>query len=138
LSPVDLTKEIVTIQRQDRLIAAIQSLPNGQLKVSAYRSLDAKSCRYLIGLGLNPHPDHGVCMRENNWEYALDSSAATGNMYASERGEAYLSYWQFGIGINYNHEEIPEWIDMQRLKPLPVNIAAIQVGACYVNNEDDL
>jgi hypothetical protein len=48
-------------------------------------------------------------MRENNWEYALDSSAANGNFYAAQRGEAYLSYWEKGIGVSSDGTEIPEW-----------------------------
>jgi hypothetical protein len=72
---VDLNRKIVTIQRSDELIAALSPTSDGRLRVSAFRALDAKSLRYSISLGQVPHPEAGVCMRENNWEYALDSSA---------------------------------------------------------------
>ncbi len=135
LSPVDLSKEIITIQRRDRLLAAMQPLDDGSLKASVYRPLDAKSCSYLVSLGVRPDPEHGVFMRENNWEYALDSSAGMGNMYASEAGEAYLSYWQFGVGITSDKKPVSPWVGMRTLTPLPVNITERQVGVWYVNHK---
>ena len=48
-------------------------------------------------------------MRENNWEYALDCSAGNGNYYAADRGEAYLSYWEKGLGISWDGSDVPEW-----------------------------
>ena len=134
LSPVNLEQEIVTIQRQDKLVAAIQPLADGRLKASIYRPLDAKSCEYLVHLGVNPHPEHGVNMRENNWEYALDNSATMGNMYASERGESYLSYWQYGIGLDSKKEPVSTWFDMKNLKPVAPNITATQIGVWYVGS----
>ena len=94
IGPLDLNTKLVTIQRGDALIAAITPRNDGRLRVAVFRPLDAKSAEYLIGLGQVPHPEHGVCMRENNWEYALDCSAGNGNNYAADRGEAYLSYWE--------------------------------------------
>lgn len=138
VSPVDLGKEIVTIQRQDRLLAAMQPLEDGRLKVNVYRPLDAKACRYLVGLSTRPHPEHGINMRENNWEYALDSSATMGNMYASEAGESYLSYWEFGIGLKSDKSHVPGWIDMRTLTPMPANVTAVQVGVWYVNSTEEI
>lgn len=135
MGPVDLEGEIVTIQRQHHLVAAMQPDENGRLKVSVYRPLDAKACEYLVGLGSKPHPKYGINMRENNWEYALDSSAGTGNMYASERGESYLSYWQYGIGISSDGSSVPGWKEMAVTRPVPVNVAAVQVGVWYMNTD---
>ena len=89
IGPVDLGDKLVTVQRGDDLIAAIAPRNDGRLRVAVFRPLDTKSAEYLTGLGQVPHPEHGVCMRENNWEYALDCSAGNGNHYASERGEAW-------------------------------------------------
>ena len=86
VGPVDLDGPIVTIQRGDKLIAAISATDGGRLRVATYRPLDAKSAKYLTELSLKPHPEHGVCMRENNWEYALGCSAGNGNFYAFMRG----------------------------------------------------
>ena len=79
VGPVDLDGPIVTIQRGDKLIAALTPTEGGRLRVAAHRPLDAKSTKYLIELAVKPDPEHGVCMRENNWEYALDCSAGNGN-----------------------------------------------------------
>ena len=65
---VDLGGKLVTIQRGDALIAAITARDDGRLRVAVFRPLDAKIAEYLIGLVQVPHPEHGVCMRENNWE----------------------------------------------------------------------
>jgi len=103
---VDLGGKLVTIQRGDVLIAAITARDDGRLRVAVLRPLDAKSAEYLIGLGQVHHPEHGVCMRENNWEYALDCSAGNGNYYAADRGEAYLSYWEKGLGISWDGSNV--------------------------------
>ncbi len=126
VGPVNLSDKLVTIQRGDNLIAAIVPRDDGRLRVAVFRALDARSARYLTGLGQVPHPEHGVCMRENNWEYALDCSAGTGNYYASERGEAYLSYWEKGLGISWDGTEVPEWRKQLNLVARPA--AQVNVG----------
>ena len=117
IGPVDLNQKIITVQRGDVLVAAIAPRDDGRLRASVFRPLDAKSAQYLIALSHVPDPEHGVEMRENNWEYALDSSATTGNMYAADRGEAYLSYWDKGIGISWDGGEVPEWRSQSKLVP---------------------
>lgn len=109
IGPLDLDTRLVTVQRGGTLIAAIAAREDGRLRVAVFRPLDARSAGYLIGLGQAPHPEHGVCMRENNWEYALDCSAGMGNHYAADRGQAYLSYWEKGLGISRDGSEVPEW-----------------------------
>lgn len=76
---MDRGGKLVTIQRGDALIAAITARDDGRLRVAVFRPLDAKRAEYLIGLAQVPHPQRGVCMPENNWEYALDCSAGNGN-----------------------------------------------------------
>jgi hypothetical protein len=110
IGPVCLNAKLVTIQRGDSLIAAITAKEDGRLRVAVFCPLCAKSASYLIGLSaVTDHPKHGVEMREDNWEYALDSSAGFRNYYASDRGEAYLSFWEKGIGILQDGTEEPEW-----------------------------
>ena len=48
--PVDLGGKLVTIQRGGALIAAITARDDGRLRVAVFRTLDAKSAEYLIGL----------------------------------------------------------------------------------------
>jgi hypothetical protein len=62
---VDLSQEIVTLQRQGTLIAALQPSENGLLPVSAYHGLDARAVGMLTGLGQKPADDGTVSMRDN-------------------------------------------------------------------------
>jgi hypothetical protein len=122
IGPVDLDATLVTIQRGDSLIVAITPTQDGCLRVASFHPICAKSARYLTGLGHMPDPQHGVNMRENNWEYALDSSAGMGNVYASTRGEAYLSFWEKGIGVSSDDSVIPEWRAMKELIARPPSL----------------
>lgn len=131
IGPVDLNRKVVTIQRGAYLIAAIAAREDGRLRVAVFRPLDAKSLQYLIDLGMSPHPEGGVCLRENNWEYALDASAGMGNHYASMRGEAYLSFWEKGIGIHLNDTEVPEWHLQKDSVARKTPHIAIELGIYY-------
>lgn len=133
---VDLQSEIVTIQRQSFLIAAIARREDGRLRIAVFRPMDAKSAEYLLSLSQNPDPVHGVCMRENNWEYALDASAGMGNTYAAEAGEAYLSYWKKGLGISWDDSELPEWRAQLRQTLRRPALAAIELGIHYTITDD--
>lgn len=132
---VDLTQEIVTIQRGDYLLAGIQNAGDGRLMVSAYRPLDTKSAGYLTEFALNPAPDGTVCMRSNNWEYALACSAGTGNRYAAERGEPYLSYWEFGLGVCLDGSKVDGWHFQRDMEPIEPKYVAMQVGICYEKSQ---
>lgn len=139
IGPVDLRGRLVTVQRGDALIAAISAREDRRLRVAVFRPLDAKSAEYLIGLGQVPHPEHGVCMRENNWEYALDSSAGNGNHYAADRGEAYLSYWEKGLGVSWDGTDLPEWRKQQVLVARPTARVVTELSVFYqaLSREED-
>ena len=128
VGPVDLNAKLVTIQRGDDLVAAVTPREDGRLRVATFRPLDGKSAEYLIGLGLVPQPDGRVCMRENNWEYALDCSAGMGNYYAADRGEAYLSYWEKGLGISSDGSEVPVWRKQVDLVARPAAPVIAELG----------
>lgn len=135
---VDLGAKLVTIQRGGALIAAITPREDGRLRVAVFRPLDGKSAEYLIGLGQVPHPEHGVCMRENNWEYALDNSAGIGNHYASERGEAYLSYWEKGLGVSWDGTDVPEWRKQKDLVARSAAHVVTELGIYFtLSGEED-
>lgn len=131
VGPVDLDGPIVTVQRGDLLIAAMAATEEGRLRVASYRPLDGKSANYLLSLGLKPYLEHGVCMRANNWEYALDCSAGSGNFYAAERGEAYLSYWQNGIGNIADGSQDLHWLAMKDLTSWPASLTVAELGIQY-------
>lgn len=137
IGPVDLGSKLITIQRGDVLVAAITARDDGRLRVAVFRPLDAKSAEYLIGLSQVPHPEHGVCMRENNWEYALDSSAGNGNFYAADRGEAYLSYWEKGLGVSWDGTEVPEWRKQKDLVARPAAGVATELGVYCTLSADE-
>jgi hypothetical protein len=131
VGPVDLEGDIVTIQRGERLIAAISPRSNGTLRASAFYPPDAKAARYLIGVSRKPGPDSMVNMRENNWEYALDSSAGMGSVYADYRGESYLSRWKFGLGVWATGEKIGVWYDQREVEPIPARLLVGALGTYY-------
>lgn len=134
---VDLTKEVVTIQRKEHLLAAIMGAPKGGVIISHYRPLDAKSIRYILGMTLNPNPDGSVCMRPNNFEYAKDCSAGMGNTYAFMRGEAHLSYWEHGIGLDQERKPVEGWSEQRALEPLSAHALAVQIGNYYQYADDE-
>lgn len=136
IGPVDLGSRIVTLQRGDCLIAALCPRQDGRLRVAVYRPLDARSARYLIACALNPDPVHGVAMRENNWEYLLDSSCSTSHWYAAERGQAHLSRWDQGIGVERNGEVDRVWWAMRALVPRRAAVVATELGIHYVMVEE--
>ena len=137
VGPVDLEGPIVTIQRGDNLIAAISSTDGGRLRVASYRPLDAKSATYLIDLAVKPHAEHGVCMRANNWEYALDCSAGNGNFYAFTRGEAYLSYWEGGLAQVSDGSVQLKWSAMKSLLSNLPSIVVAELGIYYSHASED-
>lgn len=133
----DRDRRLVTIQRGDQLIAALRPLSNGQLRIAAYRPLDAKSAQYLVSLAQLPHPEYGVQMRKNNWEFAMDSAAGNGNDQAADRGEAYLSYWEKGLGLGADGRELPGWRAQVTLRPRRAPSVAAEIGAWYTLSADE-
>lgn len=134
--PIDLKHaELVSIQRDTQLLAAITDSGKGYLRAAAYRPLDAKSIRYLLGLARKPHPVHGVSMGRSPWEYALDASHGMGNFYACDRGEAYLSYWARGLGNSNDGSIIPEWGAQIGLPARPAARVLMELGIYHMFSE---
>ncbi|TNC49306.1 hypothetical protein FHG66_11240 [Rubellimicrobium rubrum] len=110
LGRVDLHGSIITIQRGDTLIAAFDRRDDGRLRTTVYHPLCARAIRSVIGLGSKPHPEHGVNMRPDNWDYAGDCAALNGNVYAAKDGCTYLSSWHKGLGADWEGRDDPVWI----------------------------
>ena len=119
LGDFNLDSPLIAIERDGEIVAAISKREDGRLRATAFRPLDGKSANLLISLSLKPHPVHGVSMRENNWEFALDSASGLGNTYAAHRGEAYLAYHPEGLSAGFVSQP-----------PLPAQIA-VQLGVCF-------
>lgn len=128
IGPVDLAQRIVTIQRGEHLVAALCPRLDGSLRVSVYRPLDAKSAGYLLSGSVHPDPVHGVAMRENNWEYMLDASSSFSHCYAADRGEAYLSRWDAGLGTDWNGQVLPHWAQQRGLVPMRPACVCVQLA----------
>jgi len=135
LEPVDLSREVVTVQRGAHLVAAIADRGDGWVSVSHYRALDAKAAGYLIGLGGKPEPDGTVCFRPSAFEYAKDCSAGLGNWYAADRGDSHLSYWNHGVGLGEDRIPVEGWIEQRTVTPLPWAELAIELAAQAVLDE---
>ena len=131
VGPVDLNDELIAIQRAERVLAAIVPRSDGRLRVAVYQPLDAGSIRSLISLARKPHPEHGVAMRKNNWEYALDASAGNGQFYAADAGRPYVSYWQYGLGILDDGGESPEFRPQANSQPRNVGSVVQEIGLFY-------
>jgi hypothetical protein len=137
IGPVDLGAELVTIQRNDDLIAAITPRDDGRLRVAVFRPLDCGSAARLIGLSGTPDPEHGVCMRENNWQYALDCSFANGNIYAWEAGRAFLSYWKSIGNDDQKSTGLPAWRKRGSIAARPATRVALELGVHYTLSGDE-
>lgn len=127
----DRDRRLVTIQRGAHLIAALRPLSNGQLRIAVYRPLDAGSAGLLVRLAQLPHPEYGVQMRKNNWEFAMESAAADGNAEAAARGEACLAFWEKGLGLGSDGQEQPVWRAQATLTPRRAPSVAAEIGAWY-------
>ena len=126
---MNLNRAVLTIQRGGHLLAALAARRGGGLTAAAFRPLDGRALRFLTGLSVRPGPDGRVAMRENNWEYALDQSAGLGQAYAADRGESYLSYWEYGLGISHSGGIVDEWHAQRTLAPRKSGLLAAELRA---------
>jgi len=97
VGPVPLDQELITINRGGYLLCVLRPNEEGRLIASSFRPLDAHTLRLLTRLSARPHPRHGVAMRPNNWEYALDNTVTVDNSYASNHDLPYLTHFDSGI-----------------------------------------
>lgn len=137
IGEVDVSRELVAIQRGDDVIAVFNPRNDGRLKVAVYRPLDATSAQLIIALAQEPSPETGVCLRANNWEYAKDCSASAGQMYSAHHGKAYLAYWQFGLGINSSRKANAMWFKQRYLIPRMAGQVAAELDV-YNSLADDV
>ena len=137
LQPHDLSLEVITMIRGDRILAAIFPGSDFTVSMSAFHPFDARTMNFLMQMARHPH-NGGVCMRENNWEYALDMAAPTlGSMYACERGDSYLSYWENGLGVCSDGKIDSTFETYRTRKQIMPNIVAAQIGCYYERMDDD-
>lgn len=129
---VEFNQPLVTIQRQDQFVAVLCKRDDGRLRLTTFRPLDGKSASSIISLGFHSsHADGTICMRPNNWEYALDCSAGIGNWYAFERGEAFLSYLNPSAEQIQNGTFDDRWQAISSLPQRPSSKIAIELGVAH-------
>jgi len=51
-----------------------------------------------------------------------------GQVYAADRGETYLSYWEFGIGVSADGALVPDWRRYRDAVPWPASVVAAQIA----------
>lgn len=54
-----------------------------------------------------------------------------GNFYAFERGEAYLSYWENGLGLVSDGTQDAHWLAMKDLPSRPPELVVTELGVYY-------
>jgi ADP-ribosylglycohydrolase len=136
IGPVDLNGELVTIQRNNELIAAIVRRDDGRLRAATFHPLDAESAKCLIQLAGKRYPDDGVSIESSIWEYARNRSSRIGNAYAAYGGQAYLSYWEKGIGIHSDGTESPIYRPYKDLIARPAGLVAAELDAHYSSSAE--
>ena len=108
LGPVDLDAEIVTLQRDDELVAAIAPRDDGRLRVAVFRPLDASSATSLINLSRpRRRGRQGATCATTTGSTRRTPPASMGQVYSAEAGDSYLSYWQYGLGILHDRTASP-------------------------------
>jgi hypothetical protein len=71
-------------------------------------------------------------MCPNNWEYALDQAfQITAAWYARERGVAYLSVWETGLGLVSDGSTNEVFLTQSNAVPVPPNVVGMQLGTYY-------
>jgi hypothetical protein len=126
-SNVDLTREIIAIQRMGRLVAAIQNHGDGRIHASSYRPLDSRAARFFADISQNFIPSKINCLNPDNWDHAVESAITLGQIFASDSGSAYLTYWKYGLGLNLDKTPIDSWYGQRYSIALPPNILATQI-----------
>jgi len=116
LAPVAFDANLVTLERDGYMLAALCPNEDARLVITVYRPLDAGSLQLLTRLAAHPHPRLGVSMRENNWELAMDVAADSENFLVSEQGGSYLAHWPMGLG-GAGSGELQEQGDQAELSP---------------------
>jgi ADP-ribosylglycohydrolase len=112
------TEEIVTIQRQDRLLAAFkQDGPN--LVMCAYEPLDDSALSKVKGICEDVDKMAKETVTDKKLQYAANRSNSFGQMYAADAGRSYVSYWQNGLGISNDGALLEPWIQQINLVAIP-------------------
>jgi ADP-ribosylglycohydrolase len=116
---IDLVNdEIVTIQRQDRLLAAFRQ-HGPDLIMCAYEPLDDNTLSKVKSICQDADKMVNETITDKKLQYAANLSSGFGQMYAADAGKSYLSYWKQGLGICNDGTCADIWRLQSDLKVIP-------------------
>jgi hypothetical protein len=129
--PLDVTLETCTIQRDGRLVAALQNRGDGRLRCAFYEAPDSKALDSILSLAIHPTSGGYVYHDTSNWMATVNSSGTTSALYADVNKESYRSYWKFGIGLMHSKELDDNWAHQATRKPLPSILGVTMLGTYF-------
>lgn len=120
LGEVDLDGAVITVQRQERIVAAFQAIEGKQLVTQLFHPPCARTIHTILSLNMRPKEDGVIPYYGTNWDYAADSAAGSGQYYAAEAGRTYLAHWASGVGLGFDGEPLDLWMKARReARPWP-------------------
>lgn len=135
----DLSLGLISIMRQDQVLAIIRPMPDFTIGITVFHPLDSKSICYLMGISQHPHPKYGVGMNKNNWEFAIHlASNEPASIQGQQKGESYFLPWGKGLGVPHSGEIDPALKGYYGKKPLMPNIVATQIGTYYERMDQEM
>jgi ADP-ribosylglycohydrolase len=121
--------EIVTVQRNDELLAALKQVGE-HLVISVYQPLDDSALNKIRAICENVDQMTGELIGRNKLQYAAHRAGSVSQSYSADAGESYLSYWQSGLGISHDGSSLEVWRKQTSLNPLSHKHIGTQL---YVN-----
>jgi hypothetical protein len=108
VGPLDLTGEVIALQRDDTLLAAITARADGRLRMAAWRSLDGHAIGLLLAMARSG-PTPGTPDQRTAWQCARDAATAAEQPTADAKGLTCLSWWNPGPGNGAGGGEVSGW-----------------------------
>lgn len=132
LAEIDLDCDVMTIQRQGRIVAALAQTDGGRIKAQLFHPPCARTVDTLISLSQNADENGQLPYYGTPWNSAEDTAASNSQFYAATAGKTFLAHWSYGVGLGWDKELIPEWITArEHLQPWPDELGngAIAISA---------
>jgi hypothetical protein len=128
LGPVDLKAgDIVTVQRSGLLLGAFEKVSENKLRFAAFHALDGNAIRWVLALARKPGLYDYDRVDPTKWESACHYSTKISQAYASKAGRAYISRWEFGLGISSDGSEVRDWFVQRNTPMLDPQSVAVQI-----------
>ena len=120
LDEIDLDENVITVQRQGRIIAVLAQAEHGRVKAQLFHPPCARTIEMLIGFSRNADANGTLPYHGSPWNSVENAAAGNGQTYAFMDGRTYLAPWSFGVGLGWDQQPIDEWVRARSvLKPWP-------------------